>query len=587
MEPTFGLVIIAANEEKILPRCLNSVKHLADYTLIQVGSLSDPTVEVARKILGDKGEVIEYPWVDFDVNKTHLFLQARVRVKTDFLFFLDAKEVFVQPNFAPLTLEVRKKLVEEINQYPTTNVFRLMTVRGNNTWNRWQIVRNNQTYSWKYPVHEQLRSEKGDGPFVILKTIINYARYDGSSGTGEEKYKRYAQRLVAGLSRYPSSDTEAIRHCTFYAAQSFCDHSNYDDGLKWYLKYIELKANDEYHYIALCRAAWIYQHKKKYADAERLFKLAIQFKPFVSKAYYELSSMYYSMNRFQDAVNLLNTIISSSKQPVMFEDTTINEWRLERDLAVNLWRLGNSSQAYLILKKLIAKSNIIYENDLKKDLEIVSASAPSPPPAPISMDSLTQSDIVSDSRLWEVKNGNIPNIVIIDNFLDNPDEVRRFALSQEFHVKGNYPGGRTDCFRSDFHKEQFERILGGKITYWPDGYNGSFQIVTGGAKTWWHRDKTVYSAILYLTPDAPVDSGTSIYKHRKLGISKESNQPQENIDQLNNDSNNPDAWELVDKVGYVYNRLVIFSGFYTHRADKYFGHDNETGRLTQVFFFNI
>ena len=33
--------------------------------------------------------------------------------------------------------------------------------------------------------------------------------------------------------------------------------------------------------------------------------------------------------------------------------------------------------------------------------------------------------------------------LIIDGFYENPDEVRQFALSQEFGVKGNYPGQRT------------------------------------------------------------------------------------------------------------------------------------------------
>ena len=32
------------------------------------------------------------------------------------------------------------------------------------------------------------------------------------------------------------------------------------------------------------------------------------------------------------------------------------------------------------------------------------------------------------------------NIIIVDDFYNNPDQVREFALSQEFDVTGNYPG---------------------------------------------------------------------------------------------------------------------------------------------------
>jgi hypothetical protein len=38
------------------------------------------------------------------------------------------------------------------------------------------------------------------------------------------------------------------------------------------------------------------------------------------------------------------------------------------------------------------------------------------------------------------------NSLTIDDFYANPDEVREFALNQEFKVRGNYPGQRTKSF---------------------------------------------------------------------------------------------------------------------------------------------
>ena len=32
---------------------------------------------------------------------------------------------------------------------------------------------------------------------------------------------------------------------------------------------------------------------------------------------------------------------------------------------------------------------------------------------------------------------------VIDNFYSDVDEVRKFALEQDFSVRGNYPGPRT------------------------------------------------------------------------------------------------------------------------------------------------
>ena len=45
-------------------------------------------------------------------------------------------------------------------------------------------------------------------------------------------------------------------------------------------------------------------------------------------------------------------------------------------------------------------------------------------------------------------------------------------------------------------------------------------------------------------------------------------------------------WKLVDKVGNVFNRLVIFDSSRYHTAVDYFGSDIYNGRLYQVFFFS-
>jgi hypothetical protein len=42
----------------------------------------------------------------------------------------------------------------------------------------------------------------------------------------------------------------------------------------------------------------------------------------------------------------------------------------------------------------------------------------------------------------------------------------------------------------------------------------------------------------------------------------------------------------VDEVGNVFNRLVIWDAQLIHAAPVYFGHNIDTARLTQVFFFN-
>ena len=60
-------------------------------------------------------------------------------------------------------------------------------------------------------------------------------------------------------------------------------------------------------------------------------------------------------------------------------------------------------------------------------------------------------------------------LIIVDDFYANPDNVRSYALSQSFEVKGNYPGMRTKPYLPDDVKTAIQNIVytaGGKITDW-------------------------------------------------------------------------------------------------------------------------
>jgi hypothetical protein len=157
------------------------------------------------------------------------------------------------------------------------------------------------------------------------------------------------------------------------------------------------------------------------------------------------------------------------------------------------------------------------------------------------------------------------NAIIVDNFLDNPDAVRKSALELSFRTTGTYPGFRSD--RADeayevYIKEKLESILHCKIEeFKQDSFR--FQMCMEGVDTWVHKDETEWAGVLYLTPLAPLESGTGIYHHNGF------------------------EWKLNSAIGNVYNRLALYRGTLHHRSIMPgFGDTHETGRLTQTFFFN-
>lgn len=185
------------------------------------------------------------------------------------------------------------------------------------------------------------------------------------------------------------------------------------------------------------------------------------------------------------------------------------------------------------------------------------------------------------------------NSITVDDFYINPWEVRNFALNQEFKVRGNYPGQRTVSFLNDSHKNTLQSIVGphaGNITFWGDDeYTGAFQYTVATDRSWIHADSTTdWAGVCYLTPDAPLSSGTGLFRHTKTKRSRydyKTEKP-EDAQEAWDECQDMTKWEMVDRVGNVFNRLILYRADNFHVSLDYFGKSIYDGRLFQVFFFN-
>jgi hypothetical protein len=186
-----------------------------------------------------------------------------------------------------------------------------------------------------------------------------------------------------------------------------------------------------------------------------------------------------------------------------------------------------------------------------------------------------------------------PVAIIVENFYKDADEVRKFALSQEFGSTGNYPGQRTKSFATEEMKNFFQKCVyphGGEIINFdmdgnnPKNVNGSFQYTTAYDRSWMHTDGyNNWAALIYLTPDAPISGGTGLFKYES-GERWEADNLENRIP-FNTISQDLTKWEQIDNFGNIYNRVLIFNANHYHMSLDYFGSDKETGRLFQVFFF--
>lgn len=198
-------------------------------------------------------------------------------------------------------------------------------------------------------------------------------------------------------------------------------------------------------------------------------------------------------------------------------------------------------------------------------------------------------------------------VTIIDNFFENPDNIRDFALSQDFSRKDNcgWPGIRSPMLLdidSNFYKDVMSKILSVYFNIPGDSIAVNFQaffqsINESFEEGWCHVDNGVTMAgVVYLTPEAPVEAGTSIYSDpsKEIDFSVCENKllfydgKIQNLDTYRKIRNefNSNFTKIVD-VGNLYNRLVMYPGDCFHRENKFFGSTIDDSRLTLVFFVNL
>ena len=200
--------------------------------------------------------------------------------------------------------------------------------------------------------------------------------------------------------------------------------------------------------------------------------------------------------------------------------------------------------------------------------------------------------------------------LILDNFLQFPKLVREWAINQEYYTSKQFtemyekytdwPGKRTkhvvelDKDYADNTLTSVANIARSFFGLRDISIRSYFQLTTvEDGDSWVHQDNNVKLAgILYLNPDASVNSGTTLYKctnkekWESFMNSQEGYSTLKTINRLENRDLYAELFTPLDIIGNVFNRLVMYPGDVYHKSNDYFGHDNQTGRLTQVFFIN-
>ena len=181
---------------------------------------------------------------------------------------------------------------------------------------------------------------------------------------------------------------------------------------------------------------------------------------------------------------------------------------------------------------------------------------------------------------------------IKDGFLDDPDMVRKFALScdlkycDEYENFGNWPGKRSTYLQDIIDDVSYRKLVSGicdiidkDLDIDKDIYNfeSYFQLcLPEDGNSWIHQDSILwdYACIIYLTPDPEPNSGTIIYDAIECGYDHYNKEKHSN-------------YIIRNIIENKYNRMAIYDSMEFHKSDMYFGNDNNDGRLTIVSFIKF
>lgn len=337
---TICLNMIVKNEERVLGRCLSSVKHLIDYYVIVDTGSTDKTKEViAKELEGIPGEVHERPWVNFGHNRTEAIKLAVG--KADYLMVVDADDEIVGEKPSGLTADVYHLKVED----------------GEVRYDRGQIFKSDESFYYQGILHEFLTSSK---PIVNAFLVgLRYIRHGDGSTWGKRdaaaikaKFKRDAFTLMNALVEEPDN-----ARYVFYLAQSWRDAGELEASIKEYERVATMKGWEEERWFSLYQAACLRQSLAQpqpiVIDA---YLRAYEFRPSRLESMWALGRYLQTIGRFRTCYHLLKPFVTSSVQMTtdrLYVDPQVYTWKLADVFADSAYYSGDVGLAYQINMRLV------------------------------------------------------------------------------------------------------------------------------------------------------------------------------------------------------------------------------------------
>lgn len=335
-----SLCMIVKDEERFLPRCLQSVQDCVDEMIIVDTGSTDNTVGIAKSF---GAKVHHHTWEnDFSKHRN----QSIGYAEGDWIFWLDADE-----ELAPDATEIIKKAVE--NPSIDSLILTMVCYFGNRTRESWnnsvKLFRNHSGIHFEGAVHNQVVGYKN--PAFCPVKIFHYG-YDLNQKTVRKKFDRTAPLLKEAIKKDPSNFRHHHDLAVSYASVGMFRNA-VEEGLKA-IKLYEMNRESDSNIL------WTY-----FVVSSSLFNLgeldeagafserAIHIDPEHFDSHFVLASIRAVQNDlpgFEEAYRQVIRLIDQYKShPERLSNLVMNKisekWRLDLDYGILLLRHGRREEA--------------------------------------------------------------------------------------------------------------------------------------------------------------------------------------------------------------------------------------------------
>jgi glycosyltransferase involved in cell wall biosynthesis len=347
--PKICLTMIVKNEEKIIERCLDSVKPLIDCISICDTGSTDHTVEIIQKYMKANkipGQVHYQQWKNFGINRT-LSCEAAQKTLRDlgfslentFLLLLDADMIFeIGANFNKNELVHDSYLLNQKNI--CQSYYNIRLIRASLPWECVGVT------------HEYWRCKK-PATQSTLKTLNIDDRDDG--GCKSDKFERDVKLLTQGLQEEPENE-----RYMFYLAMSYRGIGQIEDSIKWYQARIKKGGWNEEVWYSKLMIGECYEELGKWNEALENYLDAYQYLPERSEPLHQISKYYRSkgQNHLSYLFASLGLRIPFPHHHVLFISHPVYDYLLEEAVSISAFYTPFKEEGYAATNRLMLRKNI-------------------------------------------------------------------------------------------------------------------------------------------------------------------------------------------------------------------------------------